>query len=260
MFVNCYNYTMGLFPTFPVCEEILNRAQLFYSAVLNHRITQMLLPHLLFINYYIQTKYEYARNTTVELYYTYIDTEYENLRVFEYEKLNNEINCLYYSNHKLGKYVTLKSNTQSFKNCTLKNQETVDFITNCINIRNPILSAIITIKSKEGDFETSFEVNKFLEPFLFTDNTIRGSPEFVFYLIHENIERSIKSNDMKEPSLKLCHALQNNKELKDYNIDMTYMSLSDVGVVTIPNIQERNWSLTVAEDNNVVLELNDNEE
>lgn len=254
-----YNSIMGLFPTFPICEEILNRAQSFYSTVLNHRVTQQLLPHLLFVNYYIQTTYEYLRGTAVELYYTYINTEYENLRVYNFNKFNNEINCLYYSNHRLEKYLTLKSNSQSFEKCTLKNQDTRDFIANCINIRNPILSAIITIKSKEGDFETSFEVNKLLEPFLFTDNTILGSPSLVFYLIHKNVEHSIKRDDVKKSAMELCDAFQNGKELKDYNIDMSYMSLSDIGIVTIPNIQERTWSLYVTEDNELVLELNDNE-
>ena len=248
---------MGLFPTFPICEELVSRAQSFYSSVLNHRITQQLIPHLLFINYYIQTTYEYVRTTAIELYYTYVNTQYEKIQTYEFD---NKISCLYYSNHKHGKYLTLKSNTQSFNKITLQDEETRSFINRCIALRNPLLSAIITIKSKDDDFETSIEVNNLLSPFLFPGNTIQGSPSFVFYLIHKNVERGIKNADVKKSAIELCDALQNDKELKDYHINMTYISLNDVGVVTIPNIHENFWSLLVNDDNNVILELKEHED
>jgi hypothetical protein len=250
---------MGLFPMFPICEAIINRAQLFSSVLFKYPITKKIIHPFLFISYYIQSSYESVKDNAVKLYYTYVDTNYEDLRVYEFDKFINNIHCLFYSNHRHNTYLTLKSNTQSFKNMDLQQEETQTFINNHINLRNPLLSAIVTIKSKEGDFETSVEVNNLLKPFLFQGNTILGSPAFVYYLIHENVERGIKNDDVKKSTIELCDALHNDKELKDYNIDMTYMSLCDVGVITIPNIQDSYWSMSVRDDNTVILELNDTE-
>ena len=251
---------MGLFPNFPICDEIINISQSFYSNVINHRITQKLIPYLLVVNHYIQTTYNYIRANTIELYYTYIDKNYESLSVYDFDKFGNEISCLCYSNHRYEQYLSLKSNTISFKNHMLQNEDTRNYIKEQMSLQNPMLSAIITIKSRDNDFETSLEVNKLLEPFLFSGNIIQGSPAFVFYLIHENIEYGFKNDNVNKNCFELCHALQNDKELSDYHIDMTYMSLNDVGIVTIPNIQERFWSISVTPNNDLILELNDNGE
>jgi len=247
---------MGIIPGFALCEDICGRAERFFTQVQNHPVTQYIVSGLLFINYYAQQGYTYMYTISRELYYKHLDDRYENLRLSDREEYGEEISTLNYSNHKTNEYVTLKSNSMTFKEHALNDDVTRDFISSTIHRKNPILSAILSIKDNVLDKEYSLEVNKILEPFLFSGNTIHGTKQFLLYLIHvyyDNLQ-----ND--EVELDSCIALEDSGRYSDFSCSLTYITLDDSGVMTIPEMTTTEWTMKLTDTNNIELTIKQKED
>ena len=68
---------MGLFQMFPICEAIINRVKTLYYVLCKYPIVKKIIPSVLVIGYHIQTIYECITDKVFKLYYTYVDTNYE---------------------------------------------------------------------------------------------------------------------------------------------------------------------------------------
>ena len=158
---------MGIIPGFGLCEDICRRTERFFMTMKSHPVTKYIISGLMFINYYTQDFYQKANIYGRELYYKYIDTEYENLSIRKAEEHGVEIDTMYYSNYKTDQYLTLKSNSFIFTEHSLQDPVTKKFLSGMLEYRNPMLSAILAIKDKVNNNEFSIEVNKILEPFMF---------------------------------------------------------------------------------------------
>ena len=247
---------MGIIPGFALCEDICGRAERFFTRVHNHPIIRYILSGLLFINYYAQQGYKYIHTFGKELYYRHIDTNFETLYVTDEEEYGEEISTLYYSNHKTDKFVTIKSNSMTLKNYTQDDDIARNFINSVAHYKNPILSAILSIKDNITTNEYSLEVNKILEPFLFTGNTINGTREFLLYLIHTYYKK-YKPNEIAEDG---CIALEDETKLNDFSISLTYITLTDNGVITIPELTTSEWTMKLTDNNKVELIIKQKED
>ena len=242
---------MGIVPGFGLCEDICRRTERFFMTMKSHPVTKYIISGLMFINYYTQDFYQKANIYGRELYYKYIDTKYEVLSIRKAEEHGIEIDTMYYSNYKTDQYLTLKSNTFTFTEHSLQDPVTKKFLSDMLEYRNPMLSAILAIKDKVNNNEFSIEVNKILEPFMFPGNTILGSKHFLVYLIHTYYTMFDKNND----DSKTCIALENIENLKDFSISLTYITLDEVGITTIPEMCDTKWKLSITDENKISLEL-----
>jgi len=242
---------MGIVPGFALCEDICQCAERFFMRIQSHHMTQYIISGLMFINYYTQDFYQKANIYGRELYYKYIDTEYENLSIRKAEEHGIEVDTMYYSNYKTDQYLTLKSNSFTFTEHSLQDPVTKQFLSGMLEYRNPLLSAILAIKDKVNNNEFSIEVNKILEPFMFPGNTIFGSKNFLVYLIHTYYSKFNKNND----DSKTCIALEKIENLKDFSISLTYITLDAVGITTIPEMCDTKWKLSITDEKKVSLEL-----
>jgi hypothetical protein len=144
----------------------------------------------------------------------------------------------------------------TFKDHSLNDDVTRDFINLMVNRKNPMLSAILSIKDNILNKEYSFEVNKILEPFLFNGNTIKGTKEFLLYLIHTyyaNLE-----NDELETNG--CIALEDNGRYGDFSVSLTYITLDDSGIMTIPEMTTSDWTMELTDNNHIELTIKQKED
>ena len=145
----------------------------------------------------------------------------------------------------------LKSNTFTFTDHSIQDAITKQFLYKMLEYKNPILSAILSIKDKVNNDEISIEVNKVLEPFIFPGNTIVGDCNFLLYLIHSYYSTFEEDKDQTQT----CIALENIENLKDFSISLTYITLDEVGLTTIPEMCDTKWKLSITDENKVQLEL-----
>ena len=244
---------MGIVPDFSNCKEFITSFRNLGENIHSHYLVQKIISFCFYVNYYVQTGYDYLYSHAVDFYYSHVNTNYETVSVFTN---NDNIDTLIYSNHKTCTYRTIMSNRMSLKQYKMMNEKTREFIDTILDLRNPVLSAMMTITNSELNFEKSFEINKILDPFLFPSNVIDGNPEFVSFLIHEYVKEQ-KGNNNDEM---LCPVIKNANNISDYQIDISYMTLNDVGLITIPCVQKNSWTLTVDNNNVVFLEIKEKED
>lgn len=247
---------MGIIPGFALCEDICGRAERFFTQVYNHPVTQYIVSGLLFINYYAQQGYNYIYTIGREQYYKHVDDRFENLKLYDKEEHGEDISTLYYSNHKTNEYVTLKSNSMTFKDHSLDDNVTREFINSVIHHKNPILSAILSIKDNVTNKEYSLEVNKILEPFIFRGNTIYGNKQFLLYLIHAYYD-NLQNNEVETEG---CVALEDSGRYSDFSCSLTYITLDDKGVMTIPEMTTTEWTMELTDTNHIELDIKQKED
>ena len=71
------------------------------------------------------------------------------------------------------------------------------------------------------------------------------------YLIHTYYSAFDKNND----DSKKCIALEKIENLKDFSISLTYITLDEAGLTTIPEMCDTKWKLSITDENKVQLEL-----
>lgn len=242
---------MGIIPRFALCEDICMIAERFFEQIQGHPIVKYIVSGLLFVNYYAHNAYHTANIYTRDLYYKYIDLNYEELSIAKSEKYGTNIDTMNYSNFKTDQHIMLKSNTLTFTEHYLQNAITKELLQTMVQYKNPLLSAILSIKDKVNDVEYSLEVNNILKPFMFPGNTINGNRGFLMYLIHTYYNRidSCKNKATK------CIALENFDSLNNFSVSLTYITLDDAGLTTIPELCDTEWKLLVTEENKIKLEI-----